>query len=88
MDYKSQTCCFTGHRNIAPYMPDTVFEQTKAIVTLLVSKGFKYFGTGGALGFDTLAAQTVIELKKKYPQIKLIMVLPLKTKINIGKRMM
>ena len=56
MDYKSQTCCFTGHRNIAPYTPDIVFEQTKAIVTLFVSKGFKYFGTGGALGFDTIVA--------------------------------
>lgn len=35
-----------------------------------------YFGAGGALGFDTLAAQTVLELKKKYPDIRLILVLP------------
>ena len=85
MDYKSQTCCFTGHRNIAPYTPDTVFEQTRSIVTLIVSKGFKYFGTGGALGFDTLAAQIVIELNKKYPQIKLIMVLHCKNQDKYWK---
>ena len=28
------------------------------------------------MGFDTLAAQTVLDLKSEYPQIKLILVLP------------
>lgn len=28
------------------------------------------------MGFDTLAAQTVLKLKETYPQIKLILVLP------------
>ncbi len=37
-----------------------------------------YFGAGGARGFDTLAAQTIIELKQTYPQIKLILILPCK----------
>ena len=41
-----------------------------------IEQGYRYFGTGGALGFDTLAAQTVLELKNKYPEIKLILVLP------------
>ena len=67
MDYKSQTCCFTGHRDIAPYTPDTVFEQTKVVITLLVTKGFKYFGTGGALGFDTIAAQAVLSEQEPLP---------------------
>ena len=35
-----------------------------------------YFGAGGALGFDTLAAQIVLSLKETYPTIKLILVLP------------
>lgn len=61
-----------------------VFEQTKAIVTLLVSKGFKYFGTGGALGFDTIAAQAVLSVKETHPEVKLILVLPCETKRNIG----
>lgn len=68
--------CFTGHRNIAPYTPEMVFKWTKAIVTLLVSKGFKYFGTGGALGFDTLVAQAVLSLKETHPEVKLILALP------------
>ena len=42
----------------------------------LIHSGYLYFGAGGALGFDTLAAQTVLRLRKSYPQIKLILVLP------------
>ena len=38
-----------------------------------------YFGTGGALGFDTMAAQTVLALKPRFPHIKLILVLPCQT---------
>lgn len=86
MDYKSQTCCFTGHRDIAPYTLDTVFEQTKAVVTLLVSKGFKYFGTGGALGFDTIAAQAVLSVKETHPEIKLILVLPCENQTKYWKQ--
>lgn len=43
-----------------------------------IEKGYQYFGAGGALGFDTLAANTVLELKNIYPHIKLILVLPCK----------
>lgn len=42
----------------------------------LIDDGYCFFGAGGALGFDTIAAQTVLDLKKDYPQIKLILVLP------------
>ena len=41
-----------------------------------IEQGYRYFGAGGALGFDTLAAQTVLELRSEYPDIKLILVLP------------
>ena len=86
MDYKSQTCSFTGHRDIAPYTTDMVFEQTKAIVTLLVSKGFKYFGTDGALGLDTIAAQAVLSVKEIYPEVKLILVLPFENQTQYWKQ--
>lgn len=43
---------------------------------LLFSEEHVYFGTDGTLGFDTLAAQAVLSLKKKHPRIKLILVLP------------
>ena len=31
---------------------------------------------GGALGFDTLVAKLIINLKIKYPYIKLVLILP------------
>lgn len=76
MSFKEQTCCFTGHRFINPQEIETVFENTKEVVSMLASKGIKYFGTGGALGFDTIAAQSVLAIKDVYPEIKLILVLP------------
>ena len=55
---------------------DTLARRLKTILIDLIENGYQYFGAGGALGFDTLAAQTVLALKKDYPHIKLILVLP------------
>ena len=35
-----------------------------------------FFGAGGALGFDMLAEEAVLQLKEEYPHIRLILVLP------------
>lgn len=50
-----------------------LLEQT---ISRFIQTGVQYFGAGGAIGFDTLAAQTVLKLRKQYPHIKLILVLP------------
>lgn len=70
------TCCFTGHRNLPQDKYEDIKESTRREVIKLINKGVRYFGAGGALGFDTLAAQVVLELKEIYPDIKLILVLP------------
>lgn len=41
-----------------------------------IEQDYRFFGCGGALGFDTLAAQTVLRLREVYPEIRLILVLP------------
>lgn len=51
----------------------------------LVLEGYRYFGTGGALGFDTLAAQAVLSLRGDFPYIKLILVLPCKDQASRWK---
>ena len=77
---KSRTACFTGHRripqdrNLSKALHDTILQ--------LINAGYCYFGAGGALGFDTLAAETVLALKTKFPHIKLILVLPCLTQAN------
>lgn len=58
----------------------------EGFVTLLVSKGFKYFGTGGALGFDTIAAQAVLSVKETHPEVKLILVLPCENQTKYWKQ--
>ena len=72
----SKTCCFTGHREIPllrlPQLKKSLLETIEEQIKL----GYCYFGAGGALGFDTLAAQAVLKLKETYPHIRLILVLP------------
>lgn len=76
MTAKEQTCCFTGHRDIPLHQLPIIKSKLKKTIIEYIEKGYCYFGAGGALGFDTIAAQTVLKLKETYPQIKLILVLP------------
>lgn len=73
---REHTVCFTRHRKILPKQKATIARRLKNEIIKLVEKNYRYFGAGGALGFDTLAAQTVLELKTEHPDVKLILVLP------------
>lgn len=75
---KEKTACFTGHRKIPSEELPMVKENLRKVLIECIEKGYCYFGAGGSLGFDTLAANTVLELKNIYPHIKLILVLPCK----------
>jgi len=74
---REKTCCFTGHRELPTGLARRrlAAKLEKAVIEQ-INDGIQFFGAGGALGFDTLAAQTVLKLRKKYPDIKLILVLP------------
>jgi uncharacterized phage-like protein YoqJ len=48
------------------------------LIPELIGKGFTRFLAGGAIGFDTLAAQAVVRTRELYPDIKLIIVQPCK----------
>ena len=76
MKQPEKTCCFTGHREIPSEDLAPLKKRLRKEIVSLIHNGVLYFGTGGARGFDMLAAQTILKLKKRYPQIKLIMVLP------------
>ena len=73
---RGKTACFTGHRKIPPESIPELSQRLKNTLLRLIEEGYMYFGAGGALGFDTLAAQCVLSLRKRYPHIKLILVLP------------
>lgn len=78
LDMKEKTCCFTGHRIIPAAQQPALEKRLEEEIEKLIQKGVIFYGAGGALGFDTIAALTVLKLKSKYPQIKLILVLPCK----------
>ena len=69
-----RSVCFTGHRQINITRELKTRLSTK--LELFVHGGVTEFYAGGALGFDTLAEQTVTELKEHYPQVRLNLVLP------------
>ncbi|MBP3855098.1 MAG: DUF1273 family protein [Ruminiclostridium sp.] len=69
-----KNCCFTGHR-IIKITPELVQRLRDTIINL-IKQGVTDFYDGGAIGFDTIAAETVIGLKDEYPDIKLHMLLP------------
>jgi uncharacterized phage-like protein YoqJ len=75
---KEQTCCVTGHRIIPPGEEQKIMTRTRYILRDLISqKRVRYFGVGGAIGYDMLVAEYLIWLKAhKHHQIKLISVLP------------
>ena len=79
---RNKTCCFTGHRKIPAEQYEGIVERLESEITALIHQGILYFGAGGALGFDTMAAKTVLRLREQYPQIRLILVLPCKTQAN------
>ena len=74
---KKTTCCFTGHRIIPNDDVLKVDENTESVCKSLIKKGFKTFITGGAKGFDTIAAQCVLRLRNEY-DIRLVIAVPCK----------
>jgi len=75
---RDKTCFFSGHRDIPFDQYPAVQAKLKQAVETLIGKGVQYFGVGGAVGFDTIAALTILQLKKEHPQIRLILILPCK----------
>ena len=73
---RNSTCSFTGHRAIPDGMAEYLLRRIKDGVNYLYSHGIRTFLTGGALGFDTLAAKAVIECRSVHEDIRLILVIP------------
>ena len=54
-----------------------VMTGTEAKVRELISQGYRYFGIGGAMGYDTIVAEMLFRLREReYPEIKIILVYP------------
>ncbi len=70
------TCCFTGHRIIPTGDLPMIEEELEQTVRELIARGVSRFLCGGARGFDVLAAQIVLRLKREFPGLELFLILP------------
>ena len=83
-----KVCCFTGHRPQS--LPFGFNEQDERCIKLkrllreeierqITEEGVTHFISGMAIGVDMYAAEIVLELKAKYPQITLESAIPCET---------
>lgn len=74
---RNRTCCFTGHRRIPAQDGLWVRRRLREEIAGLAARGVTAFLAGGALGFDTMAAQEVLRVRGElYPGLRLVLVLP------------
>ena len=73
---KIETVCFTGHRVIPDDAAERLPDLLAGVIAELCERGATVFRAGGAMGFDTLAALTVLDMKERYPHIRLELILP------------
>ncbi len=64
-DDRVRVVCFTGHRDIPKEVAPVLSEMLAEMLANLYERGARIFKAGGAVGFDTMAAQAVIDLKKQ-----------------------
>lgn len=80
-------CCFTGHRPRLLPPPDsacgTALKDTVSrTVRAAAAQGVTTFLAGGAVGFDTLAAEAVLALKDEGAPVRLVLALPAEDQPN------
>jgi len=73
---KNNTCFFTGHRLIAEKVRPPLYADLLRYILQMHSEGIRYFISGGALGFDMLAAGAVLQSRQFREDIRLVLILP------------
>lgn len=77
MDYTpNQTCCFTGHRSLSPAALEAIRTKLRSRVLHLLSEGVLFYKVGGAVGFDTLAAEVLFALRRDRPEMQVALYYP------------
>ena len=71
----NNVCFFTGHRQIESGRYEEISERVRDFIRDAAERGYKKFIAGGALGFDTMAALAVLELREELG-LELIVAVP------------
>ncbi|MBE5802977.1 MAG: DUF1273 domain-containing protein [Clostridiales bacterium] len=70
------TACFTGHRQLDENELPALVLRLDQVLEKLYQQSYRRFICGGALGFDMLAAERVIALKKQHEDVSLVLAIP------------
>ena len=73
---KSKSLAFTGYRTVPVERQDEIRARLVEAVSVAYKSGITCFYSGMAMGFDLMAAETVLSLKGRYPDIRFIAVVP------------
>ena len=76
MNLIPKACFFTGHRIIPANKRNIIKSLLRQEILNKINDGVTVFISGGALGFDTLAAEQVIDMRGDYDMIHLCLYLP------------
>lgn len=80
-----KTCCFTGHRDLPPAQSEeraVLLLKLEAAVSDALKYGCRRFLIGGAKGFDLLAGEWILTLRKVDPSIVLSVYVPHRGQAN------
>ena len=71
------TCAFTGHRALGSAEAESALRaEIRRAVCELIGRGYTRFLCGMAMGFDVLAGEVVLELRRDLPELHLVAVVP------------
>ena len=73
-----KSCSFTGHRSIPESHRNALETLLLRAIEYAYTNGCRDFYTGGALGFDTMAAKQLIQFKMSHRDVRLIVAVPCK----------
>ena len=71
-----KSACFTGHRTLMTDMNSFSALLLSVIEQMITDRNITDYYAGGAYGFDAIASLSVLQLKEKYPEVRLYLILP------------
>lgn len=80
---KNYACCFTGHRKIPADKVESIVKNLDREIERLISNRVTRFISGGALGFDQIAASMIIAKREMGRDIRLCFALPCKNQDEV-----
>ena len=79
---KGKTGCITGHRDVPDKEINSIKKALYQEIKKAVKNGFTVFLSGFADGVDQYFAEIVLELQKENGNLKLIAVLPYRSRVK------